>query len=858
MTTCTNSANEPIGTNSAAALDCNARAIDQFTNSNNDSFVNRVGKTSRTLQGIQTAYDNLAISFGWNVVGDFASTPEVGSANDVLSSKSITGNEDALWRTNQPLPYTPTGTDPTAAPELGKWIAVAQGTLGAIARSLNVVDSAVIYSIDTTTVLDGVLYIYDPTAQAVWSKPESVLDGEFISSVIGNQLTTDTLNTYTLTAPTVININSVQDMILHPVFSLSQRITTGATTWMVNPSVGVPISGGLFAKPLNGLWLNDWAVDETGVVNCDDSMEQMLSMAGLIGAKCQSNGVGSVYLITRQQTIRHDTSMNFNGATVNFVQSTTNNDSPFQMGNNTELKGISRFTYNSSSTSAFTTLGLVKIGEFYAEISGSPSAGENSLDSTYWEVENVTIENVSGTANQIGLYTDRGYSATVFIAGGTKITTKNIHNSGLAADGEKVTLMSTVITETGYDINERRQGFDLNIISTTGEDLRAHPENGVVYINGDRNTRVQNVYGNRCGQIYACNTSGNSANQSPLLEHKNGINSSADNIIGEQCEIVTGDTFTKIVAGVNLKGDAPEDGSENQFVARVTNVYIEGTAVTTDMLEYAIALGDVLGNDIDNSRMHVDGFNVSLCNKGLLIDSTCKGVIVENGRAHSNQTNGCDFRGNGNILRNVKLDSNNQAGETNASSFNAHGMAYSATNGLLDSCKFGSTDLTEGSETQLRSISVTGSNSTGVAKNCQFNNYQAGQADIQIRTGVVNSFIDIQSDCRGVRNLSTNYPIAPGVALSECNTNANGSTNYQFGCTVIRVSAGRYRVTFDKTLPDAGYAVLATAVGGTGADVTTDYSSASTISFDVYTKVGGVETDASFSAIVHGNNPTTF
>jgi hypothetical protein len=129
-------------------------------------------------------------SSGYNVIGDFSTTPTINNVNEAITSKSVTGSEDALWRTNQALPYTPTGTDPTQSPELGKWVSVAQGELKSIARSLNVTDSAVIYATDTVTVLDNVQYIYDAGAQTTWGVPVLGNTGETIISVTGSALVT--------------------------------------------------------------------------------------------------------------------------------------------------------------------------------------------------------------------------------------------------------------------------------------------------------------------------------------------------------------------------------------------------------------------------------------------------------------------------------------------------------------------------------------------------------------------------------------------------------------------------------------------------------------------------------------------
>jgi len=66
-----------------------------------------------------------------------------------------------------------------------------------IARSLNVTNSVVIYSTDTSTELDNVLYIYNASNQTTWGKPASVGTGETIVSVTGSSLLTN-VGSYTL------------------------------------------------------------------------------------------------------------------------------------------------------------------------------------------------------------------------------------------------------------------------------------------------------------------------------------------------------------------------------------------------------------------------------------------------------------------------------------------------------------------------------------------------------------------------------------------------------------------------------------------------------------------------------------
>ena len=82
-------------------------------------------------------------------------------------------------------------------------------TLRGLALALNVPQSAVILSRDTTRVLDDVIYIHDVSVETTYIKPEEVGASEKIVSVVGDQLTT-TGGTYTLDQYNVLDAAAVQ------------------------------------------------------------------------------------------------------------------------------------------------------------------------------------------------------------------------------------------------------------------------------------------------------------------------------------------------------------------------------------------------------------------------------------------------------------------------------------------------------------------------------------------------------------------------------------------------------------------------------------------------------------------------
>ncbi len=163
-------------------------------------------------EDVSAAIGNITNAVGSNIVGDFAIGITVTNVNDVLQYDS------GLYRYTGTLPYTTDGATPDT--DSGTWVATSTGTLSSIARRFNVLDSAVIYADDNTTVLDNVEYIYDSGAQTVWSKPTLKATGEKISSVSGSTLIT-TGGTYLL-----IDVDAYQ---LESTFHFAEKVLMQAS-----------------------------------------------------------------------------------------------------------------------------------------------------------------------------------------------------------------------------------------------------------------------------------------------------------------------------------------------------------------------------------------------------------------------------------------------------------------------------------------------------------------------------------------------------------------------------------------------------------------------------------------------------
>lgn len=220
---------QPVGSTDLAVAKDNLITHDLFVNDTAETYTNRKGVTKKTLAGTEayaeTRITTAIAAAGYQIVGDFSDVTKVQitSANQVYTSQAVTNLEDAVWRYIGALPYTPTGSDPTQSPEDGKWQAVAIGELKSIARSLNVADSAVIYSTDTVTPIPE--YIYDASVQVVYSVPSAAI-GKTISSVVGSTLNTTEPAAYQMTQPASLNNDNGE--IIASQFGLSELIADNA------------------------------------------------------------------------------------------------------------------------------------------------------------------------------------------------------------------------------------------------------------------------------------------------------------------------------------------------------------------------------------------------------------------------------------------------------------------------------------------------------------------------------------------------------------------------------------------------------------------------------------------------------
>jgi len=198
-----------------AAYKLDAEYLGLTVESPNHSELTPNGQLKRTISGINQdaddAISNAVYSIGFQNVGAWAIGKVVQNAQQTLT---YIGEE--FNTTAGPFPVTVDASTPSADTE--DWFNVTLEARKTVARSLNVLDSQVIYSTDAATLLDNVLYIYDAVTQTTWSIPTLDSTGKTIVSVstLGALVTTggSGSNSYQLIAIiTELIFNTVSEML---------------------------------------------------------------------------------------------------------------------------------------------------------------------------------------------------------------------------------------------------------------------------------------------------------------------------------------------------------------------------------------------------------------------------------------------------------------------------------------------------------------------------------------------------------------------------------------------------------------------------------------------------------------------
>lgn len=193
---------QPIGSNDQAVAKDNLIVLDHVAVSEENEILNRKGQPRKTLKGLENqnnaqiseAINSTIYSVGFQNVGVWVIGAVVQN-----SQQTLTYNGEEYNTTAGPFTVTVNGATPVLDSE--DWFNVTLEARKTVARSLNVLDSQVIYASDAATLLDSVLYIYDSASQKTWAIPLLDSVGKTIVSVVGDTLTTaggSGSNTYTL------------------------------------------------------------------------------------------------------------------------------------------------------------------------------------------------------------------------------------------------------------------------------------------------------------------------------------------------------------------------------------------------------------------------------------------------------------------------------------------------------------------------------------------------------------------------------------------------------------------------------------------------------------------------------------
>lgn len=183
-----------ITTQQLIDMGIDADSSSEYVSSDNPTMVTRLGKTKKTVQGMnddaqafldaaQEQVDNIIYTVGFEPAGLF----EIGA--NVTSSQQVLSYDGEQYRTDG------AGTVTQATPELDPlpWYNVTLQDKKTVARSLNALDSQVIYDTDTVTPIPA--YIYSASQQKTYSVPAEAV-GKNISIVVDNVLTTSDLLSY--------------------------------------------------------------------------------------------------------------------------------------------------------------------------------------------------------------------------------------------------------------------------------------------------------------------------------------------------------------------------------------------------------------------------------------------------------------------------------------------------------------------------------------------------------------------------------------------------------------------------------------------------------------------------------------
>lgn len=292
------------------------------------------------------------------------------------------------------------GNDPVTS---SKWFGA---ELAYIATALNAQPSSVIYETNTVTAIPD--FIRNDANKATYSVPAAA-QGKFILSVVDDALLTTDGGTYKMTPSVQLEFSSVSEMQSYASHQIGSRCSTGATKWEVNASKGISLLGGLFAQPLNGVWVNDYGLDVTASASVNaQALRDALSVGGSI--KIQADIDGDEFNVDNDLPIyitKNDTTLSSNLAKIK----RTNDQLPIIQAigttttalKNIKIKGIHwiadssavpNVTTGDSANGAFRAAfvhGFEFSGNTLSNITAGVVCADSAADNVNWQAHITTI-----------------------------------------------------------------------------------------------------------------------------------------------------------------------------------------------------------------------------------------------------------------------------------------------------------------------------------------------------------------------------------------------------------------------------------------------------------------------------------
>lgn len=617
-----------------------------------------------------------------------------------------------------------------------------------------------------------------------------------------------------------------------------------------------------------------------GTIN-NTAFDRLMRFCQYYGASA-SVPMGS-YLFTIQQTIPHGVKCDFNNSIVALdlselleltsLGNTFLRGSVFQMGSNTQLKNISRLlhmggfrTFNHTGTDI---QGMIKLGEFSVrKLNKTVPVRENtntgilvyldsqntSPDTSYYDVHNVSIENVHGymyltrepEEKEEEKAGDSIYPQTLIAdyANNFDIRVRNISLNGIgkSSDGSSSAVLKYAravyrsescqfdnTLDKSITNGARSLGGRLELTNIYGSHLATHRESAVVSLHANQNTYMKHIVGTRTGQVLNINTSTfdeiKGEGYVPDYRGKNGINIYCEDIIGNALQALPyEESLNRKVAGIAIRGitrEANDDTLQNRFSLTLKTINL--TSYGENKLDCGILIN---GYEADKDKTFTAPAGVSLASRiaisdvevsrfpvGIWLEDYSPQTHIDSAKVSKSDNNGLILMGHLHRLSNVTSEQNNQAGRTDIGGYHGHGISVYGQQITLENCTLGNTG--SGTETQLNGVYIPLGTASVTLDMCAFHQVAPGGYDIYQRDDAkdaqVNPLLTCYSSIGGPA-LTTQLAMSPHTENASARISQGQVSTSR--CTLVPISGG-YRVAFLTPFANTRYQTIITASSGT-------------------------------------------